>query len=225
MTPGEMMCRDSFVFYRSFYNSIIRCPEDVQLTLFRAVGDYALNLVEPKFEAMDHGPFLEAIWGGIKPQLDANMRRYINGCKGGCPKGVRNNPNGRRGKGINQELTKNKPNENVNENENENVKNKEALKMPFESLEFLQTWNELVQQPKWRGKTRTALQKNLDRLSKFDEQFAIELMNTAIANGWQGLVFQDTEKKYLQRSNQGTEAKPARKPITSLTELMRDEQR
>ena len=189
--------RDSFVFYRSFFQSISNCPDEAQLQLYRAIAGYGLNQAEPVFQESEFRPFIEAIWEGIRPQLDANLRRYLNGINGGAPKGSHNNPNGRRGKGTNRELTENKPNENVNQKENHNGNVQEqGLKIPFTEPEFLSTWEVLKAQPKWRSKTVTALQKCLDQLSRYDVRFAIDLMNTAIANNYQGVVFPGTDKDY-----------------------------
>lgn len=112
--------KESFVFYRSFADSINYLPANLQLPLYKAITAYALDLEVPDFGNYEDKFVLEALWAGIKPQLDANYQRYLNGCKGGAPKGSRNNPNGRRGKGTNQELTENKPNDNVNVNDNVN---------------------------------------------------------------------------------------------------------
>lgn len=114
--------KESFVFYRSFANTIDRLPAEIQLPLYKAITAYALDMKAPSFEDCQDKVFLEAIWESIRPQLDANHKRYLNGCKGGAPKGSHNNPNGRRGK-TNQELTNIKPNvnDNVNVNGNDNV--------------------------------------------------------------------------------------------------------
>ena len=88
--------------------------------------------------------------------------------------------------------------DNDNENENVNDNEKSSLTLPFSDQEFINTWNELRKQPKWRKKTVTALQKSLDRLSRYDVRFAIELMNTAIENGYQGVVYDDTPSRYEQ---------------------------
>ena len=83
MSNQETPIRESFVFYRSFYESISRCPDDVQQILLRAVINYGLNQVVPDFSGVPFQPFVEAIFAGIRPQLDANHKRFLNGCKGG----------------------------------------------------------------------------------------------------------------------------------------------
>ena len=213
--------RESFVFYRSFHESIKVLPDGVQLALFQAVVRYGLDQVEPDFSGVPQQPFVEAIFAGIRPQLDANHKRFLNGYKGkeyggrgGAPKG---NQNARKQPQNNPKTT---PNVNVNENVNENGKvkkttdpNNQVLKLPFNDPGFVATWNELRTQPKWRKKTTTALQKSLDQLAKYDVRFAVLLMENAIAGNYQGVVFEDTPDRFHrwlqsnqagQGSNQGT---------------------
>ena len=71
------MNRNSFVFYRSFFEAIEQANENEQLQLFRGIATYALDGVEPTFSGL-----IKAVWLTIKPQIDANTRRYLNGCKG-----------------------------------------------------------------------------------------------------------------------------------------------
>lgn len=210
--------RNSFVFYRSFADCINTCPPEVQLTLYRAVVDYALDQVPPTFNDDRNGAFLTAIWAVIVPQLDANTRRYLNGCKGGCPSGItkptmKGNQNARK---QNQNKTKTKPNVNVNDNDNVN----DNVVIPFESALFRETWDVLRRQPKWRTKTTTALQKCLDQLSQYPEPFAVDLMNTAIANNYQGVVFSSTPRDFETWRREHPETKKTTpQPITSFDEL------
>ena len=80
--------RDSFVFYRSFYEVIKLLDDCNAKALLSAIGDYALDGIEPTFD----DNILKAIWLTIQPQLEANRRRYENGKRGGTPKGCKNNP-------------------------------------------------------------------------------------------------------------------------------------
>lgn len=123
--PKPESRRDSFIFYRSFWEAIREADEAGQRQLYAAIAAFALDGEEPQLTGL-----IKAVWLAIKPQLEANRKRYENGKKGGAPKGSSNNPTGRRGKAIaaepkepttNQELTKNKANNNVNNNVNSNV--------------------------------------------------------------------------------------------------------
>lgn len=86
--------RDGFVFYRSFYECFSNLSKKDKLVLFDALCNYALNDIEPELVGVP-----EAIFKLLKPQVDANNRRYENGRKGGRPKN-------------NQDETKPKPNNN-----------------------------------------------------------------------------------------------------------------
>ena len=107
--------RESFVFYRSFYESIKLLPKKYQLQCFDALCNYALNDVP-----MEGLPgTVEAILKSFKPQVDANNRKYENGCKGGRPK---NNQAETKAKPkSNQDRSKAKRNDNDNVNDNVNV--------------------------------------------------------------------------------------------------------
>ena len=115
------MERESFVFYRSFFEAVECLDKDAQADCFTAIAKYALYGEEPEIEGAARGIFIS-----IKPQIDANNRRYENGCKGGKPKAnqtvTKTEPK------ANQTITKIKPNENDNENENENDNDNEKIK-------------------------------------------------------------------------------------------------
>lgn len=78
-------------------------------------------------------------------------------------------------------------------NENKINKSKELI-FPFLDNEFLEIWNILVTQPKWKKKTTAALQASLNKLSNHSLQDAIQMMNNSIAGGWQG-IFELKENK------------------------------
>lgn len=85
--------------------------------------------------------------------------------------------------------------------ETDNKKKKECpapLALPFSSQKFIDTWNALLQEKEWKKKTRNALQLALNKLAKYHEDFAIELIEKTIAGGWKGVVFDDTDAKYQE---------------------------
>ena len=107
--------RDSFVFYRSFYEAIKLLPKKYQHICFQQLCEYALN--DKPLEGLPGT--VEAIPKSFKPQVDANNRRYENGLKGGRPKGNQNET--KQKPKHNQTETKPKRNDNDNVNDNVNV--------------------------------------------------------------------------------------------------------
>jgi hypothetical protein len=61
------------------------------------------------------------------------------------------------------------------------------LIFPFSSIRFINIWNLIVDEPKWKKKTKTALQSILKKLSEYDENTACEMLETSLQNGWQGV--------------------------------------
>lgn len=118
------MKKDSFVFYRSFWESVKALPLEIQHEILTAIIEFGLDKQEPKFADQ----YANALWQLIKPQLDANWRKYENGCKGAIHGVKGGNPNFGKGK-TNPYYSKDNPkdnpnitpNDNVNDNDNDNV--------------------------------------------------------------------------------------------------------
>lgn len=102
-----METRDSFIFYRSFYEAIKEIPEEEQLKVFKAITEYALNQNEIEIEGVS-----KAIFTLIRPQLDANFQKYLNGKKSKQNKSKSE---------ASYKQSKSKSGTNVNVNVNENV--------------------------------------------------------------------------------------------------------
>ncbi|MDE7159983.1 MAG: hypothetical protein K2O24_03970, partial [Muribaculaceae bacterium] len=71
--------RDSYIFYRSFYEAIHELKDDIKLEVFTAITEYALYGKLPE----DLKPVTKGMFALIKPNLDTNNARYENGKKGG----------------------------------------------------------------------------------------------------------------------------------------------
>ncbi len=108
--------RDSFVFYRSFFEALNGLSDIEKGQCFSVLADYALNSIIP--ENMD--AVVRVFFTMARPQIDANIQRHENGCKGGKFGNLGGRPR------KNPEETPKKPQENpnttpnVNDNENEN---------------------------------------------------------------------------------------------------------
>ena len=136
------MERETFIFYRSFRDAFNALDKDVRLRMYEAVINYGLDLVEPHFEGIE-----KVLWTLIRPQLEANNKRFENGCKGGAPIG---NQNARKQPKDNRETTKKQPknnqkqpknnqkqpNNNNNNNNNNNVNDIRTLKTSFKVSSF-----------------------------------------------------------------------------------------
>lgn len=114
------MERDSFIFYRSFYEAAQELNQRDRMKFYDALFDLALNGKEIELK----GP-AKAVLISVTPQIVANNIRYQNGSKGGRKKGEKKETKTKPKK--NQNETETKPNENEecrmkmkNENDNEN---------------------------------------------------------------------------------------------------------
>ena len=197
-----------FTFFRSFYKAIDNLPEQVQLALYRAIVAYSLDFQEPDFSQLENADFIQAIWEGFRPILRNGIQHYLNGAKGGAPEG---NQNARKQPKNNRKTTEKQAIKDKGiriKEKGMDMEEQESLVFPFHSPKFFDTWNELRRQPKWKKKTLSALQKSLDKLAGFPEAFAVQLMETAIANDNKGVVYDSTPEAYKkwQKEHQATPA-------------------
>lgn len=110
--------KDGFVFYRSFREAIRELPEEERLKCYEVILDYALDEVVPNEVGIS-----SAIFKLIKPQIDANNKRYENGKKGGRGNRTETKPK----PNTNQDVTNNEP------KEKEKVKEKDKDKVKVSS--------------------------------------------------------------------------------------------
>ena len=86
--------------------------------------------------------------------------------------------------------------------ENKIIEKKDNITLPFASKEFRETWEILTQQPKWKKKSRQALEMSLKKLAAHTEAEAIEMMQNSIANDWQGVFEPDRKRTQQPRTKQ-----------------------
>ena len=110
------MNRDSFIFYRSYYEAMSGLKDKDKLQLFNAISELSLNNNDIKLTGISKN-----IFTAIKPQIVANSERYENGKKGGRPK--KETIGLKKIKTIGYENKKPNENDNDNENVNENDNN------------------------------------------------------------------------------------------------------
>ena len=130
--------RDSMIFYKSFADALKSLPDKDRLELYDAIFAFGIYDEEPKLSGVN-----SAVFTLVRPQIEANNRKYENGSKGGRPKNqteTKAKPNDNQSKtkpkpNDNQNITKTKPNHNQtvtkpkpNDNDNDNVNDNENEK-------------------------------------------------------------------------------------------------
>lgn len=138
------MERESFVFYSSFLKAIRAIKKrDIQAELALAIIEYGIT-----GETTECGEVVSVAMELIKPQIEANNKKYINGMKG-AEYGVKGGRPKKEKPQENPKETPKKPQENptetpnVNDNVNVNDNNisflKKETKSDFESLESFES--------------------------------------------------------------------------------------
>ena len=79
--------KDSFIFYRSFYEAIKELPKENQLNIYNAIIELSLNKKELELSGIE-----KTIFTLIKPNILNAIKNYENGCFGGRPNKPKNNP-------------------------------------------------------------------------------------------------------------------------------------
>ncbi|MGA0409701.1 MAG: DUF6291 domain-containing protein, partial [Limisphaerales bacterium] len=72
---------ESFVFYRSFYEPTRALPDEMRLAVLDSVIQFALDGTEPTGD-----PVVLAMFGMVRPQIEANNKRRRAGKRGGDAK-------------------------------------------------------------------------------------------------------------------------------------------
>ena len=164
------MKRDSFIFYKSFYEAIKTLDDHSKLQVYDAICEFSLTGKTKELEGIANTVFIL-----IKPQLEANVKRYQNGTKGGRPK-TKTKPK------DNQNKTKPKANKNVNVNNNKNVNKKEY----FSDNEINELFYELLEIRKKKKAVNTdrALSTIINKLNKETLETQKQMLLNAIEGSW-----------------------------------------
>lgn len=206
--------KESFIFYKSFMDAIEQIPQIkyryLLLETIIKVGLFSEESIE-KLESfcieteqkLSKNYAVLAIFLSIKPQLIANYKKYLNGCKGkqggslgGAPKGnqnaSKNNPKTTPNENDNDN---DNVNDNVNENENDkknkllrNLLKKGAFKKEF--FEIIEKWLDYKKAKGQTYKSEESLAlfiKKLLELSDNDVGTALKVIEQSMANNWSGI--------------------------------------
>ena len=97
------------------------------------------------------------------------------------------------------------------------------LVFPFDSDEFKRNFYILMCQPKWRTsqKSFSAIQANLNGLSKYPEEFALILIKESISKGWAALEYDSTTEKYEKWEKMKRSVKTERQSSKEIADMMK----
>lgn len=173
------MAKESFVFYKSFYDAIKNIPAEEQLKLYNAICEYSFNECIPNLE----DGIAKAMFILMKPNIDSATKRYNasveNGRKGGRPKKSKESKEKEEEEedvkknlkkpSNNLEETQPKPSNNLNVNDNDNVNdnyNNNYNNIPAKAKELLPS--ELETQPNYELEFETLWSMYPNKKSKKD---------------------------------------------------------
>lgn len=97
------------------------------------------------------------------------------------------------------------------------------LVFPFDSDEFKRNFYILMCQPKWRTsqKSFSAIQANLNGLSKYPEEFAQILIKESISKGWAALEYDSTPEKYEKWEKMKRSVKTEQQSSKEIADMMK----
>ena len=97
------------------------------------------------------------------------------------------------------------------------------LVFPFESEDFKRNFYILMCQPKWRTsqKSFSAIQANLNGLSKYPEEFAMILIKESISKGWAALEYDSTPEKYEKWEKMKRSVKTEQQSSKEIADMMK----
>ena len=97
------------------------------------------------------------------------------------------------------------------------------LVFPFESEDFKRNFYILMCQPKWRTsqKSFSAIQANLNGLSKYPEEFALILIKESISKGWAALEYDSTPEKYEKWEKMKRSVKTEQQSSKEIADIMK----
>ena len=97
------------------------------------------------------------------------------------------------------------------------------LVFPFDSDEFKRNFYILMCQPKWRTsqKSFSAIQANLNGLSKYPEEFALILIKESISKGWAALEYESTPEKYEKWEKMKRSVKTEQQSSKEIADMMK----
>lgn len=162
--------KESFIFYRSFYEAIKTMPDDdEQAKAYKYIFEYVFEGKEP-----NERDFATAMFCMVKVNIDNANKRYLasveNGKKGGRPPKNKNleKPNN------NLDITHKEPKQNLNNNDNYNVNDNYN-----DNLNLNDNYKNIFVLVE-KEFNRTLSSTEIDKLTKLEDEHGFEKMELAV---------------------------------------------
>jgi len=174
---NQIKTRDSFIFYRSFFSATKCLNQAEKSQLFDAICSYALDNEVGELNGTALGMFEL-----IKPQLDANRKRFQNGC-------IKKQKISKTEAKQKQKISKTEANVNDNVNLNDNVNvNQECKSESINDNSNLNLNNNIIKQDD-NIKNKRFIKPTIQELISFCNEFALNIdpqqfIDYYDANGW-----------------------------------------
>jgi hypothetical protein len=208
------MQRDSTIFYRSFYEAINSLPnQEDKACVYRAIFEYSLNFKEVELDGV-----CKTIWLLIKPQLDANLKRFENGNKAKTKQTkskteAKQKQNRSKVEANNNNNVNN--NDNVNNNVNKNFNFRESMIDLGFDVNLVDQWIQ-VRKTKKLTNTETAFNSTIEQM-KLCGKPKNELLKIAVENSWGGF-----KKAYYDGLNKNLSSQQPVKLVSSMPYQRKD---
>jgi hypothetical protein len=186
--------RDSCIFYRSFYEAISDLTKEQQADVYNAIFEYTLNFNHPELLGIS-----KTVFTLIKPQLDANNKRFENGSK---PKQKQNRS--KTEANNKQTISETQANYNVNDNVNNNINYNNNKKFSFkQSLldygfteQLISDWLK-VRKEKKASNTETAYKNFISEIQKRECDIN-NILEFIVSKSWSGFKWEWYDKEVPQ---------------------------
>lgn len=206
--------RQWFIFYYSFFEALSELPAENKLELYEAIAQYSFNFTEPTNLSW----IAKAMRKLIKPQLDANNKRYFNW------KQPKSKTEANDKQTVSKPETKEKEKDKEKEKEKEKIKDKEKDNHPLD--EFDEALNEFIKMRKQIKKPITDKWVELvkDKLNKMypdKKDLQIKCLYKSIENSWQWVfALSEEDIKWYKPPQQKKFIPPDPNKVLSINELI-----
>ena len=187
------MERDGFVFYRSFAEALAVVDANTRLSCYDAIVNYGIYGKEPELEGIP-----QAVFALVKPQIDANNKRYESGAKGGRPKKkAEEKPT------VSKTENKKKPTDKRKTLDIfEDLKDKYRTSLSYSMIQTLTDWctyKDSIKKPLGEKSVEQLIKQTIELERKYGYQKVSKCFDDSIKNGYQGVFFDKIESATVQK--------------------------